>query len=163
MVTLNPITILKEMMMKLVKIIVFGLMFYVCMRVSNLTNQQTSKNYLMYFIIGSILIYALTILNFMYECHKSDTKTKVSDMNIKGFAKASIFVPIFILIHIICLYLVKTNIIKYDTMEVGMIISFAMWSLVGIVLITGIVYYITFAICQKVTKCVKENKNTNNK
>ena len=130
---------LKRLVIFVIKIIVFGIIFYVSMKKTGLIDNSSMINYAKYFIVASIVMYCVSMANMIYD--RWSAGTKLEQIAFKKLFKASLFVPVFVIIHIIlliiCSYLV-------DTPELGIIVYLISWTSIGIVIGTGIAYTITY-------------------
>ena len=139
---------LKNLVIFIIKVIVAGLIFYMIMKKVGLTDDHSIKNYLLYLMIGSIVMYCVSIVSMMLECYSSGTPFE--KMNFMKFAKSSFFVPLFVLIHIIILII--CGFLKVAP-EIGILIYMLSWTSFGIVIGTGIAYNLTYAGVKHFVQC----------
>lgn len=131
--------IIIDLIIFLVKVIIFGYIIYYTMKKTGLTEEATIKNYVKYFVAGSLALYTLSMLNMIYDCYMAGVE--VHKMRFTSFAKASTFVFVFTLVHIIAL--VICTFLKLAPL-LGFIVYELAWGSTFIVLITGIVYNLTY-------------------
>ena len=140
--------ILKNLLVFIVKTIVIGSIIYVVMSKVGLKNNRSIVNYIKYFLIGSVVLYLLSMLNMIYDCYNSGTK--FDKMNFKKFALSSMFAPSFVLFHIIllivCGYLEVAP-------EIGVLIYLISWTTLGIVVGTGVAYNLVYDGVNHFVKC----------
>ena len=130
----------------LVKVVIAGIMFHIAMKASGLADDASLINYVKYFLIAGAGIYIVTFLYFMFRCRH----VSLGKMNFKQFFKSTMFVPTVVITHVIILF--ASNFIKLIP-EIGMIIYLILWSTIGVVLLTGIMYTISFDVAYLVTSC----------
>jgi heme/copper-type cytochrome/quinol oxidase subunit 3 len=144
---LNPMNKIKEMakflLICLLKALVAGFVIYFVMAKTGLKDQASIKNYLIYFIVGSVVMFLVTFGYFAYLC-RSDK------FDAKKLAKLSILGPSIVLTHVVIL--VVSSLIV-DVPEVGLVVYGIVWSSFGIVLITGIMYAIGLTVAEKTASC----------
>jgi|NOAtaT_7_FD_contig_31_4103866_length_582_multi_3_in_0_out_0_2 hypothetical protein len=144
---LNPMNKIKEiaifLLVLLIKVIIIGLIFYTIMSKIGLMSQASIKNYIIYFIAGSVTMFAITFAYFAFLCRKNK-------FDGKKLAKLSMLGPSIIAAHVIVL--IVSPFIK-DIPEIGIIIYGLLWSSVGVVLLTGIMYSIGLGVAEYTAQC----------
>jgi hypothetical protein len=144
---LNPMNKIKQiaifLVVLLIKVIIIGLIFYTIMGKTGLMSQASIKNYIIYFIAGSAVMFAVTFAYFALLCRKNK-------FDAKKLAKLSLLGPSIILTHIIVLVVCSMLV---DIPEFGLIIYGIAWSSVGITLITGIMYSIGLGVAEYKAEC----------
>jgi hypothetical protein len=140
--------IVLDMLIFLIKICIFGYIIYYTMKKTQLTDDHSIINYVKYLVGGSIVLYIVSILNMIYDCYMAGTE--LEKMSFMKLAKSSLFAVVFIFVHIIVL--IVCSILKF-TPEVGIIVNELAWGTMYIVLITGLVYRITYDSVQLAVGC----------
>ena len=130
----------------LVKVVIAGIMFHIAMKASGLTDDASIINYVKYFLIAGAGIYIITFLYFMFRCRH----VSLGKMNFKQFFKSTLFVPTVVITHIIILF--ASNFIKLIP-EIGIIIYLILWSTIGVIWLTGMMYTISFDVAYLATSC----------
>jgi hypothetical protein len=113
---------------------------------AGLTDEDSIGNYVKYFVYASSVVYILTFIYFMFKCRH----VSMSKMNYKKFLFSSLLVPAVVIVHIGVL--IASNFIK-KIPEIGMIIYFLIWSGLGIIWMTGMLYTLSLTVAEKVTSC----------
>lgn len=133
--SLDPLDFIKKTMKKvlffILKVVLFGLLISFIMKKSGLVDDQTTKTYIMYFLIGGVSMYIVTYLYLLYQVRNS------KKIDYKKLATASLTGPSVILTHIIIL--VICNFLSVAP-EIGILIYLLSWSTFGIVGVSGILY-----------------------
>ena len=149
---LNPTNMIKDTIMfflfYLIKICIFGFVIYFLYKKTGLYDESSIRNYFIFFFVGSVVLYIITFLYFIYNCYNNNVK--FSDMNYKGYALGSLLAPSLILAYIIFLVIAKA--LKVTPL-VGMILYAFISVMTLIVLSTGLVYQLVFDLSYKLTKC----------
>lgn len=144
---LNPMNKIKEIGMFLLKILIktvaIGMIIYFVMSKTGLADQASIKNYILYFLAGSVVMFALTFGYFAFLCRKDK-------FDAKKLAKLSILGPSIITAHVIVLFV---SALLIDIPEIGIIQKMIIWSSFGVVLISGIMYTIGLAVAEKEAGC----------
>jgi uncharacterized membrane protein len=152
---LDPTKMLKDILISflfyLLKSCVFGYIIYLTFKHTGLLYEYSIKNYIIFFIIGSIVLYLVSFLYFMYRCYNNGVNT--SDMNYEAYAISSILGPVFILSYIIFITIV--TFIKVTPLVGTILYMFTTVSFL-IVLSTGIAFNSSFELAYSLTKCAKE-------
>jgi|LakMenEpi03Aug12_release.lakeMendotaPanAssembly.Ray.scaffolds.fasta_scaffold459993_1 hypothetical protein len=147
---LNPVSFIKNAIITfiifIVKVIIAGIIFHTAMMKAGLTDEKSIGNYVKYFVYASSVMYILTFIYFMFKCRH----VSMSKMNYKKFLFSSLLVPVVVIVHIGVL--IASNFIQ-DIPEVGMIIYFLIWSGLGIIWMTGMLYTLSLTVAEKVTSC----------
>jgi len=151
---LDPKTMIKNMIITfvfyLIKICILGYVIYFMYDKTGLLYDKTIKNYLIFLFVGSIGLYIITFLYFMYRCYNNGVS--FSDMDYKGYALSSLLAPSFIISYSIFIFVV--GFIKVTPL-VGTILYVLTSVSILIILSTGAAYDIGFEIAYAVTKCSK--------
>ena len=151
---LDPMKILKEMVLVfvfyLIKICIFGYIIYFMYKQTNLLDDKSIKNYFIFFFLGSIGLYILTLLYLMYRCYNNGVS--FSDMDFKGYALGSLLAPSFILSYII--FIIIASFIKVTPL-IGFILYAFITMTILIILSTGIAYNTAFEFSYMFIKCSK--------
>lgn len=149
---LDPMQMLKNMFLTfifyLIKICIFGYIIFFMYQQTGLLYDKSVKNYLIFLFLGSIGLYIVTFLYFMFKCYNNGVS--FSDMNFKDYALGSLLGPSFILSYII--FIIVSNFIKVAPMVGIILYAFISFSIL-IILSTGVVYNISFEIAYALTKC----------
>lgn len=132
--------------MFIVKVVIAGIMFHIAMKASGLADDKSLINYVKYFFIGGAAIYFITFFYFMFKCRH----VSIGKMNYKQFFKSSIFVPTIMFVHVVILLASKYIM---DIPEIGIIIYLILWSTIGTVWLTGMMYTISFDVAYLATSC----------
>jgi heme/copper-type cytochrome/quinol oxidase subunit 2 len=144
---LNPMEKIKKLgmflLIWLIKALVFGGVIYGVMSKTGLMNEASIKNYFMYFVAGSLIMFLVTFGYFAFLCRKNK-------FDATKLAKLSILGPSVILIHIIALIVASFLV---DIPEIGLIIYGIAWSSIGVMLVTGIMYSIGLSIAELKAEC----------
>lgn len=127
----------------LIKVIVFGLIIYTVMNKTGLMDQASIKNYMLYFIIGSVVMFLVTFGYFAFLCRKNK-------LDMKKLAELSLLGPSVILTHVIALVVASFLI---DIPEIGLIIYGIAWSSIGVTLVAGILYSIGLGVAEYKAEC----------
>ena len=147
---LNPVSFIKTAIITfiifIVKIIIAGVIFHIAMMKAGLTDEDSIGNYVKYFVYASSVMYILTFIYFMFKCRH----VSMSKMNYKKFLFSSLLVPVVVIVHIGVL--IASNFIQ-KIPEIGMIIYFLIWSGLGIIWMTGMLYALSLEVAEKVTSC----------
>ena len=140
----DPISWIKTFFKKIVewilKAIVVGLVLMLIVGKIGLLDVASFHNYMSYFIIGSIVLYALAFIYFAYLCKDQDQK------DYKEIALCSIVGPVVVLVQILLLVLSKYI---YDVPEIGPILYMCLWTSLGIG-ITGGSFFATISTIPEV-------------
>ena len=151
---LDPNTMIKNIIITfvfyLIKICIFGYAIYFIYDKTGLLNDKSIKNYLIFLLLGSIGLYIITFLYFMYRCYNNGVA--FSNMDYKGYALSSLLAPSFIISYSIFLFVV--GFIKVTPL-IGMVLYVFTSVSILIILSTGAAYDIGFEIAYRLTKCSK--------
>lgn len=152
---LDPTKMLKDILITfliyLIKSCIFGYIIYLTYKHTGLLYEYSIKNYIIFFIVGSIVLYLVSFLYFMYRCYNNGVST--SDMDYKGYAISSVLGPAFVSSYII--FIIVVSFIKVTPLVGTILYMFTTVSLL-IVLSTGIVFNSSFELAYSLTKCAKE-------
>lgn len=139
----DPVGFFKDLLLGLVKFVVkvvlFGYILYYTMKKTGLKDNHSIMNYVKYLVVASIVMYFVSMTNMVFDCYMEGTE--IQKMDFKQFALASIFVPVFVLVHVIAL--IVCGFLK-PAPAVGIILQVLCWTSLYIVLITGVVYTLTY-------------------
>ena len=142
--SLNPVNgikdLLKFLFIFLIKAIVAGVIMTMIMKKTGLMSEASIKNYVKYAIIGSLVMFGLTMSYFAYLSRNG------KNVDYKKLAKASLLGPSVIMLHIIILIV---SVFMQDLPEVGPLVYILIWSSIGATLITGIAYTTGLEIAEK--------------
>jgi len=133
----------KFLLIWLIKVIVFGLIIYTVMSKTGLMDQASIKNYMLYFIVGSIVMFLVTFGYFAFLCRKDK-------LDMKKLAELSLLGPSVILTHVIALVVCSFLV---DIPEIGLIIYGIAWSSIGVTLVTGILYSVGLSVAEYKAEC----------
>ena len=151
---LDPKTMIKNMIITfvfyLIKICILGYVIYFIYDKTGLLDDRSIKNYLIFLFVGSIGLYIITFLYFMYKCYNNGVDFSVMDY--KGYAISSLLAPSFIISYSIFLFVV--GFIKVTPLIGKVLYDFTSVSIL-IILTTGVAYNIGFEIAYTLTKCSK--------
>ena len=153
----NPTAIIKDFLWMvfifLVKVCIFGYIIYLCYKKTEYKNSGTipGLNALYFFILGSVVMYIVSILYFMYKCHKNGVS--FSNMNFKGYALSSLVGPCLILSYIIFVTIARA--IKVTPLVGAILWAFTNISIL-VILSTGVVFNFSFELAYQLTKCSKK-------
>jgi hypothetical protein len=135
----------------LVKVCIFGYIIYLCYKHSSyIYSDSLSIEALYFFMIGSIVLYIVSMLYFMYRCYQNGVP--FSEMNYKGYALSSLLAPSLIFSYII--FRIIVSFIKVTPLIGFILYAFTTMSIL-IILLTGFVYNLSFEIAYDLTKCSK--------
>lgn len=144
---LNPMNKIKEiaifLLVLLIKVIIIGLIFYTIMGKTGLMQEASIKNYFIYFVAGSVTMFAITFAYFAFLCRKNK-------FDAKKLAKLSMLGPSIVAAHVIILLI--SPFIK-DIPEIGIIIYGLLWTSFGVVLLTGIMYSFGLGVAEYKAGC----------
>lgn len=144
---LNPMNKIKEigkfLLILLLKVIVIGIVFYMVMGKTGLMQQASIKNYIIYFVAGSVVMFAATFAYFAFLCRKNK-------FDMKKLSKLALLGPSVVLTHIVILVVCSMLV---DIPEIGLILYGIAWSSVGITLVTGIMYSIGLGVAEYKAEC----------
>jgi len=139
----DPVGFFTDILMGLIsfiiKVVLFGYIIYYTMKKTDLIEDRSIQNYVKYLVIASIIMYIVSIFNMVYDCYREGTE--VQKMSFSSFAKSSTFVFIFILVHVIALFVCSK--LRFAPVA-GIIVNQLAWGTMWIVLIIGAVYTITY-------------------
>ena len=152
--SLNPESILKDMILAfvfyMIKVCIFGYIIYFLYKQTNLLDDKSIKNYFIFLSLGSLGLYIVTFLYFMFKCYNNGVS--FSDMDFKAYSLASLLAPSFILGYII--FIIIANFIKVTPLVGVVLYAFITFSFL-IILSTGIAYNTTFEFAYIFVKCSK--------
>lgn len=148
--TLNSNNLFIVLILIILKIFIFGGIVYLCYKYTGLKDDANTTNYILFFIVCSLVLYISTFLNFMFNCYMK--KVKFSDMDYKKYAISSTMAPSIILGYTI--FIIIANFLKFSPL--GMLFKIFIKSPFFIILTIGLVYYFTFQIAYSLTKCSKK-------
>jgi len=152
--SLDPETILKKMILAfifyMIKICIFGYIIYFMYKQTDLINDKSVKNYFIFLFLGSLGLYIVTFLYFIFKCYNNNVS--FSDMDFKGYALSSLLAPSFILSYII--FIIIASFIKVAPLVGVILYAFITFSFL-IILSTGMAYNATFEFAYTFTKCSK--------
>ena len=74
----------------MIKVIVFGYAIYYMMKKTGLTDDHSIINYVKYLVVGSVVMYFVSIFNMIFDCYMAGTP--VQKMSFMMFFKSSFFV-----------------------------------------------------------------------
>jgi hypothetical protein len=134
----------------ILKIFIFGGIVYLCYKYTGLKDEAKITNYILFFIVCSLVLYVSTFLNFMFNCYLK--KVNFSEMDYKKYAISSTLAPSIILGYTI--FIVIANFLKFSPL--GMLFKIFITSPFFIILTIGLVYHFTFQIAYSLTKCSKK-------
>jgi hypothetical protein len=144
---LNPMEKIKEvakfLLILLIKVIVTGIIIYMVMSKTGLNDEASIKNYITYFVAGSVVMFFVTFAYFAFLCRNKK-------FDVKKLATLSILGPSVILTHVIILVVASMLV---DIPEIGLILYGIAWSSVGIVLVTGTMYSLGLGVAQFKSGC----------
>ena len=152
----NPTKMIKDIalyfLFLLIKVCLFGYIIYFTYKQTGLMNETSIVNYFLFLIIGSIVLYIVTFLYFMYKCYNRDVK--FSEMDYKGYAISSVLGPSFILSYTI--FILVANNLKTFVPGIGRLVYLFIYFSFLVVITTGMAYNYTFEFAYMLTKCKKE-------
>lgn len=152
---LDPTKMLKDILISflfyLIKSCVFGYIIYLIFKHTGLLYEYSIQNFIIFFVIGSIILYLVTFLYFMYRCYNNGVG--LSDMDYESYAISSVLGPVFVSSYII--FLIVVNFIKVSPLIGNILYMFTTVSLL-IILSTGIAFQSSFELAYSLTKCAKE-------
>ena len=152
--SLNPESILKDMILAfvfyMIKVCIFGYIIYFLYKQTDLLYDKSIKNYFIFLFLGSLALYIVTFLYFMFKCYNNGVS--FSDMDFKAYSLASLLAPSFILGYII--FIIIANFIKVTPLVGVVLYAFITFSFL-IILSTGIAYNTTFEFAYIFVKCSK--------
>ena len=130
---------LKKLILFMAKVIIVGMIIHFIMEKTGLTDDHSIKNYVKYLVIGSIVLYIVSMANMVLDTYLAGAHLDTALF--KKFVKYSLFAPVFVLVHTILLFVCG---FLQETPEIGIIIHLIAWTSFGIVLVTGIAYSLTY-------------------
>jgi|LakMenEpi03Aug12_release.lakeMendotaPanAssembly.Ray.scaffolds.fasta_scaffold231738_3 hypothetical protein len=133
----------------IIKICLFGFIIYSIYKQTGLMDEKSIKNYMIFLIVGMVVLYLVTFLYFIYRCYNNDVS--FSDMDYKGYALSSLLAPSFIVSYTIFIILCE-NIIK-KAPGIGKVIYAFIYLTILVIPSTGIIYNLTFEFAYALTKC----------
>ena len=135
----------------ILKIFIFGYIIYSSYYYTGYLEDKSILNVFIFVLAGSCILYICTFLDFMFRCYRNNVN--FSDMNYKGYALSSVMAPTII---VICAVIIKViDFLKIS--PIGLLLQNLVQRKIYIILITGIVYYISFETAYALVKCNKNN------
>lgn len=152
----DPTKMIKDIAMYflflLIKVCIFGYIIYFTYKQTGLMAETSIVNYFLFLIIGSIVLYLVSFLYFMFKCYNRDVS--FTEMDYKGYALSSILGPSFILSYTI--FILVANNLKTFVPGVGRIVYMFIYFSFLVVITSGIAYNYAFELAYAFTKCKKE-------
>ena len=137
----------------LIKVCIFGYIIHLCYTYTEYKYNGIipGLNALYFFLLGSVVMYAVSMLYFMYRCY--DNGVSFSDMDFKGYALSSLVGPSLILSYIIFVTIARA-------IKVTPLIGTILWAFTNIsflvILTTGFAFSSSFEVAYQLTKCSKK-------
>lgn len=145
---LNPVSFIKKslntLLYFLLKVVIFGVIILVIMNRTGLMDDQTVKTYILYFVVGSILMYLVTAAYLWYQCRTNKT------IDYKKIAKTATLAPAVILAHVVLLIICSFISVAP---EIGGLIYLFSWTSFGVVLVSGTMYTLALDVAERTTYC----------
>jgi hypothetical protein len=137
----------------LVKVCIFGYIIHFCYTYTEYKYDGTipGLNALYFFLLGSVVMYVVSMLYFMYRCY--NTGVSFSDMDFKGYALSSLVGPSLIFSYIIFVTIARA-------IKVTPLIGAILWAFTNIsflvILSAGFAFSTSFEVVYQLTKCSKK-------
>ena len=134
-----------------IKMCIFGLIIYLCYSLTGYKDDVSISYMFLFMFIGSIVMFGVTILYFMYKCYNNDVS--FSDMDYKQYAISAVLGPVVIIGYAIFVFIA-------DKIKAAPLLGFVLFALTNfsflVVLFTGFIYSISFETAYALLKCSKK-------
>jgi hypothetical protein len=134
-----------------IKMCIFGLIIYLCYSLTGYKDDVSISYMFLFMFIGSIVMFGVTILYFMYKCYNNDVS--FSDMDYKQYAISAVLGPVVIIGYAIFVFIA-------DKIKATPLLGFVLFALTNfsflVVLFTGFIYSISFETAYALLKCSKK-------